>query len=261
MNAFRQLKTLYSLTLSPIRGNTHEERLESFYRNQAGDYDAFREKMLHGRDELFAMLSSVPGAKWVDLGAGTGRNAERFGDRLSQFASVELVDLSSSLLEVARQRVAHHQWENVHTVHADAATLDLPDQSVDLVTCCYSLTMIPRWYDVIDNAWRILKPGGTIGVVDFYVSRKHPEPGRRRHGWWTRTFWPTWFAPDNVFPSPDHLPLLMSRFQPSGVEERLGKIPFLPIVRAPHYIFVGTKNGGNDERGAGNGERGAGSEG
>ena len=122
MNAFRQLKTLYSLTLSPIRGDTHEERLESFYRKQAGDYDAFREQMLHGRDELFAALPVVEGATWVDLGAGTGRNAERFGDRIHQFSSVKLVDLSSSLLEVARQRVTDRGWKTVEPVHADATT-------------------------------------------------------------------------------------------------------------------------------------------
>lgn len=241
MSALGRLKTLYYLTLSPIRGETHEERLESFYRHQAGDYDAFRERMLHGRDELFAALPADEGASWIDMGAGTGRNAERFGDRLGNFASVQLVDLSSSLLEVARGRIAERGWQNVRTVHADATKLDVPDESVDLVTFCYSLTMIPRWFAAIDNARRMLKPGGTIGIVDFYVAQKHPEADRRRHGWFTRTFWPTWFAMDNVFPSSDHLPLVASRFETVHLEERAGKIPWLPLVRAPHYIFVGRK--------------------
>jgi len=30
---------------------------------------------------------------------------------------------------------------------------------------------IPDWFLAIDNALRILKPGGIIAVVDFYVSR------------------------------------------------------------------------------------------
>jgi S-adenosylmethionine-diacylgycerolhomoserine-N-methlytransferase len=241
MSALGRLKTLYYLTLSPIRGDTHEERLESFYRHQAGDYDAFRERMLHGRDELIAALPADSGASWVDMGAGTGRNAERFGDRLANFASVKLVDLSPSLLEVTRQRIADHGWTNVEAVHADVTTLDVPDESADLVTCCYSLTMIPRWFAAIDNAWRMLKPGGTLGIVDFYVSHKYPDEGRRRHGWPTRTFWPTWFGMDNVFPSSDHLPLVASRFETAHLEERRGKIPWLPLVRAPHYIFVGRK--------------------
>lgn len=241
MSTLARLKTLYYLTLSPIRGNSHEERLESFYRHQAGDYDAFRERMLHGRDELFAALPVEPGGTWVDFGAGTGRNAERFGDRIDDFEKAYLVDLSTSLLKVANERTQNNGWDHVHTVHADATTYDLPDESVDLVTCCYSLTMIPHWFSVIENAWRMLKPGGAIGIVDFYVSQKHPEPERTRHTWLTRTFWPTWFAMDNVFPSPDHLPLASSRFETIHLEERAGKIPWLPLIRAPHYIFVGKK--------------------
>jgi hypothetical protein len=56
MSALGQLKILYHLALSPIRGETHQQRLESFYRGQAEHYDATRQRMLHGRDELFAQL-------------------------------------------------------------------------------------------------------------------------------------------------------------------------------------------------------------
>ena len=56
----------------------------------------------------------------------------------------------------------------------------------------------------------------------------------------SRFFWPTWFGHDNVFPSPDHLPWLQSRFQTVKLEERLGKVPYLPL-KAPYYIFVGRK--------------------
>ena len=101
--------------------------------------------------------------------------------------------------------------------------------------------MIPDWFAAIENAWQMLKPGGTIGVVDFYVSRKFPEPELAHHGWWRRTFWSTWFAFDNVFLSPDHLSLLRNRFETIGLNEQLGKVPFIPFVRAPYYRFVGRK--------------------
>jgi S-adenosylmethionine-diacylgycerolhomoserine-N-methlytransferase len=62
-----------------------------------------------------------------------------------------------------------------------------------------------------------------------------------KHPWRTRHFWPTWFANDNVHPSPDHLPYLRRRFETVHLEERRGKVPYLPLVRAPYYIFVGRK--------------------
>ena len=56
-----------------------------------------------------------------------------------------------------------------------------------------------------------------------------PAPGMRRHSNFRRFFWPTWFGHDNVFPSPDHLPWLQGRFRTVKLEERLGKVPYLPL--------------------------------
>jgi S-adenosylmethionine-diacylgycerolhomoserine-N-methlytransferase len=243
MGALSQLKTLYHLTLSPIRGETHQERLDSFYGGQADDYDAFRKKMLHGREALFERLPVTPGGAWIDIGAGTARNGELFGDRLKEFGSATFLDLSKSLIEVADRRISEKGWTNAKTLCADATAIPLPDASLDLVTFTYSLTMIPDWFAAIEEAHRLLKPGGVIGVVDFYVSRKYPADGRRKHSYFNRNFWPYWFNHDNVHPSADHLPMLERRFQSELVEESQGKLPLLPIIRAPYYRFIGRKGG------------------
>ena len=109
------------------------------------------------------------------------------------------------------------------------------------MTFSYSLTMIPDWFAAVDEAHRLLKPGGTIGVVDFYVSRRYPAEGLRKHSYFARNFWPFWFGNDNVHPSADHLPLLQRRFETVSVSEHHGKLPWVPVVRAPYYRFVGTK--------------------
>ncbi len=102
----------------------------------------------------------------------------------------------------------------------------------------HPLTAHPR---AIDHAFALVRRGGVIGVVDFYVARKHPEPGRRRHGWASRSLWPLWFAADNVFLSGDHLPYLQSRFETLTLVEARGAVPYLPLVRAPYYQFIGRK--------------------
>ena len=241
MNALAQLKILYHLALSPIRGETHQERLDSFYRGQAEGYDDFRKKMLHGREAMFTRLPLEAGDRWVDLGCGTGSNAEYVAEKVATLGELVLVDLSESLIDVARRRVEDRGWDNVTLEHADATSVDIAPQSVDVVTFAYSLTMIPNWYSAIEHALHILKPGGVVGVVDFYVAKKYPDEGRARHGWFTRTFWPTWFAWDNVFPNPDHLPFLASHFEPIEVAEQRGKLPWMPFVRAPYYYFIGRK--------------------
>jgi S-adenosylmethionine-diacylgycerolhomoserine-N-methlytransferase len=152
-----------------------------------------------------------------------------------------VLDLSHSLLEVAKKRIAERGWTNVETVEADATTFQPPTGPVDVVTFSYSLTMIPDWFAAIENALAMLKPGGQIGVVDFYVSRKFPQDGLKRHGFTTRSFWPTWFSMDNVFPSADHVPFLHRHFDPLHFEEHRAKVPYLPLSRVPYYLFVGRK--------------------
>ncbi len=241
MGFWTDLKILYQLTLKPIRGRDHAARMESFYSGQAEAYDDFRRRLLQGRERLMELLPFTEGARWVDLGGGTGANLEFVGERLSQLAEVQVVDLSPSLLEIAERRADTRGWSNVRAIEADATTYQPSDGPIDIVTFSYSLTMIPDWFAAIENARKMLRPDGVIGVVDFYVSRKYPPAHWKRHRWSTRTFWPIWFGFDNVFPSPDHLPFLHHHFQTVALEEHRAKVPYLPLVRTPYYIFVGRR--------------------
>lgn len=101
--------------------------------------------------------------------------------------------------------------------------------------------MIPNWFDAVDNALVMLKPGGVIGVVDFYVSRKYPPFGQRRHSLFDRVFWPLWFGHDGVRPNADHLPYLSTKTNPISISEEKARIPYLMGLRCPYYRFIGAK--------------------
>jgi len=109
------------------------------------------------------------------------------------------------------------------------------------VLLSYSLTMIPDWFRAVDQAWKMLHPGGVIGATDFYVSRPYPEAGLRRHAWWQRRLWPACFRGHNVHLSPDHLPYLRYRFETVHLAERQGPMPFTFGLWPPYYVFVGRK--------------------
>ncbi len=241
MGLLTDLKMLYHFLLKPVRGKDHAARLESFYAGQAEGYDDYRRRLLKGRQELWNAIEIPEGGVWVDLGGGTGQNLENFGDEIGKLKKIYLVDLSPSLLEMARKRISDKGWTNVEAVEADATTFQPEGGAADVVSFSYSLTMIPDWFAAIENAKAMLKPGGQIGVVDFYVSRKYPTDGLVRHRWFTRSFWPVWFAGDNVFVSSDHVPFLHRHFEPAHFEESRAKMPYLPLLRVPYYTFVGRK--------------------
>ena len=241
MSLAADLRTVYHLAFSRILGDSHAERLESFYSRQAAGYDGFRQRLLKGREELYAAIPVTQAMRWIDLGGGTGANLEFLGDRLATMARLWLVDLSPSLLTVARERAASRGWHNVEVCAADATTFVPPGGAVDAVTCSYSLTMIPDWFTAVDHACRLLRPGGVLGVVDFYVARKFPSEGLRRHSWWSRHFWPAWFGMDNVHLSADHVPYLQSRLETIELVEATAPVPYLPGLRVPYYRFLGRK--------------------
>lgn len=244
MGFLSDLKIIGHLLFASHKGDTHGERLEAFYREQAGAYDDFRRRLLHGREEMIRSLDLPAGGRLVDMGGGTGSNFEYLGDRRNTLAEMTVVDLAPSLLKVADERFQKNGWSNAKTVLADATTYEPAGGPVDAVTFSYSLTMIPDWFRAIDQAYRILKPGGLIGVADFYVTRKFPIAGQKRHGAMVRGLWPGWFSGDNVFLSPDHLPYLQSRFEQVKLAEGMGRVPYMMGLRAPYYVFVGRKPAG-----------------
>ena len=244
MSRLEALKNDTAVLRQMLRGMpksaSHAQNLQSFYGAQAQDYDRFRERLLRGREALIArLLAQLPAqACVVELGGGTGRNLDFFGDRLGDITGFDLVDLCPALLDRARQRIA--RYPQVRMIEADATTY-VPGAPVDCVYFSYSLTMIPDWRVALANALAMLKPGGLLGVVDFYTSAAKPAPGLARHGAFTRHFWPRWFAHDGVRLNPAHLATLRADLPRHELSEHRAAVPYLPLLRVPYYVFVGRK--------------------
>jgi S-adenosylmethionine-diacylgycerolhomoserine-N-methlytransferase len=239
MSLIADARTLLQLARGTSRHASHAERLQAFYGPQASHYDAFRERLLHGREDLIRRLAPPPGGMVVELGAGTGRNLEYFGARLHSLARVEVVDLCPALLEQARKRCA--RWPGVAAVVEADATTYRPSHPADCVYFSYALTMIPDWQAAVDNALAILRPGGLLGAVDFYVPPRHPPAGVARQGSLSRHFWRHWFRHDGVHLDPRHLPYLLARSEPVCCEQRRAAVPYLPGLRVPYYLYIGRK--------------------
>lgn len=231
-------RVLWRMLRGLPRTGSAAERLQAFYAPQATRYDAFRKRLLHGREELIERLPAEQGAVVVELGCGTGENLERFGGRLAGLQRLILVDLCPALLEQARARAG--RLPNVEIVEADI-TRYRPPEPVDCVYLSYALTMVEDWRAVISNAVAMIRPGGTLGVVDFYVSSARPAADRVHHSAWDRWLWRRWFAHDGVRLDPAHMAQLVAAMPDCRIIERRGRIPYLPAMTAPYYIFIGRK--------------------
>ncbi len=95
----------------------------------------------------------------VDVGGGFGRLSVVLAGYADQ---ITLVDSSSQQLALAAEFLAGHP--HVQRRRMDAASLDFPDESVDLVTMVRVLHHLPDPSAELAEVRRILRPGGTAIV-------------------------------------------------------------------------------------------------
>jgi len=134
----------------------------------ADEYDLATRAMSLGQDarwkrRLLELLPVMDRPRCVDLACGTGDLtlglAERYPD-----GDIVGVDMTAPMLDVARRRIPH---PHVQFVEADMCRLDMPDQSVDIVTGGYAIRNAPVLDDALAEIHRILRPGGIVAFLDF----------------------------------------------------------------------------------------------
>ena len=256
----------YNCFLQPLgKTKNQAERLDRFYQNLAGVYDATRTGLLRGRKtmlklcaaEMHLLRAKDPHRKliWVDIGGGTGWNIEQMNEYfpISEFEQVYLIDLCEPLLEVARQRFQRLGFNNVQSLCQNAKDFTMPglapERKIELFTCSYSISMIPPFYAVLDRINEFLDPQvGVFGVADFYVSSNESTSDQttllggsimRKCHWFNSWFWRHWFALDHIELHPARRDYLEHKFGTLKCFNGRNHFVVPYLIRIPYYIWIG----------------------
>jgi ubiquinone/menaquinone biosynthesis C-methylase UbiE len=235
-----------------LKATGHAKDMESFYKYQKEGYDAFREGLLHARSDLIESLPLRKGGNmvWVDIGGGTARNLEFFEPAIIKkyFKKIVIVDISSSLLEIARQRIIDMGLEKIVTaIEADctqeSGLKGLPVAgTADIVTMSYSFSMIPDQGAAMVNATKLLKKDGHLAVADFFLDGKHDEALPRFARFWRkieRAFHKQWFAMDHVhLLGPEQLQLGGKQLEVIWDSRFRGAVPFFSFLKPYHGVII-----------------------
>ena len=97
--------------------------LQAFYGRWARLYDLIARVPGVGvwRAAAADALALEPGDTVLEMGCGTGANLPYLRERVGPEGQVIGVDLTSGMLDVARERVERRGWANVSLVRADAS--------------------------------------------------------------------------------------------------------------------------------------------
>jgi phosphatidylethanolamine/phosphatidyl-N-methylethanolamine N-methyltransferase len=138
------------------------------YENIAWFYDFTFGPTLHpGRVDAIKRMGIKSGDRVLEVGVGTGINADMY----PRDCSVTGIDLSSSMLEKARERVARKELKNVRLLQMDAANLKFADDTFDIVYAPYVISVVPDPVAVAREMRRVCRPGGRIVILNHFRSR------------------------------------------------------------------------------------------
>src|SRR3954469_24235051 len=144
------------------------EFVSRVYENIAWFYDVTFGPALHpGRVDAIRRMAIRPGDRVLEVGVGTGINAALY----PADCSVTGVDLSSSMLERARERVARKGVRNVRLLQMDAANLKFADDTFDIVYAPYVISVVPDPVAVTREMVRVCRPGGRIVILNHFRSK------------------------------------------------------------------------------------------
>ncbi len=147
-------------------------RVQGVFGSVASKYDVMNDAMSLGihriwKDAMMDWLAPRPGQKLLDVAGGTGDISFRFLDRAGH-GHATVLDLTEPMLIEGRKRAeAEQKAESLDWVVGDAMSLPFADNSFDVYTISFGIRNVTRPQDALNEAFRVLRPGGRLMVLEF----------------------------------------------------------------------------------------------
>ena len=161
--------------LSDQSANLYDLQVELLF---GGSADAMRRRILAPLKQSLRAFGAVPPwqVRVLDIACGTGRTLKAIRATLPQ-ASLFGVDLSPAYLRKANQLLSQVPGELPQLAQANAEELPYRDNYFHALTCIFLFHELPpeARQQVIEQAFRVLQPGGSFIICDSIQVSDSPE--------------------------------------------------------------------------------------
>lgn len=142
------------------------------FTNVASKYDVMNDAMSMGihriwKEAMMDWLAPRAGQKLLDVAGGTGDVSFKFLKRAG-YGHATVCDMTEGMLVAGAQRPdAIERANELDWVVGDAMALPFPDNTFDVYTISFGIRNVTRIPDALAEAYRVLRPGGRIMVLEF----------------------------------------------------------------------------------------------
>ena len=126
------------------------------------------------REWLVRSLAPQEGETILELAAGPGDTGFSAAALLGEDGRLITSDFAPAMIEVARRRAAELGLDNVEFRVLDAHELELDDDSVDGVICCFGFMLMADPAAALAETRRVLRPGGRLVFAVWRAADQNP---------------------------------------------------------------------------------------
>ena len=146
--------------------------VQGVFSSVASKYDVMNDAMSLGihriwKEAMMDWLAPRSGQKLLDVAGGTGDISFRFLKR-AKVGYATVLDITEPMLIEGRKRAEAAQMDaSLDWIVGDAMALPFKDNTFDVYTISFGIRNVTRPQEALNEAYRVLKPGGRLMVLEF----------------------------------------------------------------------------------------------
>ena len=124
-------------------------------------------------DKMLEMAGISSGHRVLDIAAGAGEQSITTAKKVGTSGYVLATDISSNILEYAKQMAQEAGLNNIETKVMDGENLAVEDETFDAVISRVGLIYFPDQQKALKEMLRVLKPGGKVAAIVYSTPEKN----------------------------------------------------------------------------------------